>query len=155
MLLQNIRNKKRPNKPNPCRPNKVLLYINSDKLEKEESATKDCRKFSDIKTTHESKMLPKFKKQIKKINIYRYSIPLSWFFMYLIFVTFETGSVKWQTLRNIYIWMRNVFQLDQYFQFWSQKWMSSFRTENLSGSATVMPNHTLKASNDFLIHAFI
>ena len=66
MLLQHIRNKQRPNKPNPCRPNKVLLYINSDKLEKEKSATKDCRKFSDIKATHGSKMLPKFKKQIKK-----------------------------------------------------------------------------------------
>ena len=62
---------------------------------KKELFTKNSRNVSDIRTTHGSKMFPKVKKQIKNRNINRNSILQSCFFMYLKFVPFETGSVKW------------------------------------------------------------
>ena len=69
--------------------------MNGDELlVKEESVTKNIRKVSGIKTTHGSKMLPKVKKQIKNITIYRHNIPQSCIFMHLIFVPFETMFVK-------------------------------------------------------------
>ena len=84
------------------KPVKQTRHINRHKLVKEESATKNNRKFSGIKTTHESKMVLKVKKQIKNV-IYRPRIPQSCLFVHLIFVSFETGLIKWKTLTNMYI----------------------------------------------------
>ena len=80
----------------------MYIYINYVKFVKKELFTKNSRNVSDIRTTHGSKMFPKVKKQIKNRNIHRHSSPQNCcFFMYLKFVPFETGSVKWQTVRNM------------------------------------------------------
>ena len=55
---------------------------------------KTDQKISGLKTTHGKKMFQKFNKQIKNINIHRPSILQNCLFMYLIFVPFETVSVK-------------------------------------------------------------
>ena len=56
-------------------------------------------------------MLPKFKKQIIDITVYRHNIAQSCLFKHLIFVLYKTGSVKWHILRNKYIWIK-VFKPD-------------------------------------------
>ena len=61
---------------------------------KEQSVTKNSTKVSGITPTHGSKMLPKIKKKIKNIAVYRHSISQSCLFMHLIFVPFKVGSVK-------------------------------------------------------------
>ena len=65
----------------------MLVYISHDKHVKEESVTKNSDKVSGIKTTRRRKMLPKVKKQMKNKTI----------------SLLETGFVKRQTLRNMYI----------------------------------------------------
>ena len=62
------------------------------KVVNEESATKN--NFSGIKKPKGSKSLLKFKKQIKKIALYRHRIPQSSLFMDLIFFFFETWLIK-------------------------------------------------------------
>ena len=42
-------------------------------------------------------------------------IPKSCLLMHLIIVHFETGLVKRQTLRNIYIWIKSVFKSGKFF----------------------------------------
>ena len=53
--------------------------------------TNNIRDVSGIKTTHESKMPVKVKKQVIHITIYRHSIPQSCLFIHLVNVPFETG----------------------------------------------------------------
>ena len=65
----------------------MLVYISHDKHVKKESVTKNSDKVSGIKTARRRKMLPKVKKQMKNKTI----------------SLLETGFVKRQTLRNIYI----------------------------------------------------
>ena len=42
-------------------------------------------------------------------------IPKSCLLMHLIIIHFETGLVKKQTLRNIYIWIKGVFKSGKFF----------------------------------------
>ena len=49
--------------------NKLLVFINCDKLIKEESIRKNNRKISGINTTHGNKMLQKVKKEIRNITV--------------------------------------------------------------------------------------
>lgn len=51
------------------------MYVIRGKLLKEESTTKNSVKVSGIKTTHGSKMHPKFKKQIKHNNLQTHNCP--------------------------------------------------------------------------------
>ena len=52
----------------------MLVYINGNRLVKEESVSKNSRKVSGIETTYGSKMLWKVKKKIANITIYITSI---------------------------------------------------------------------------------
>ena len=52
----------------------MLVYINGNRLIKEESVSKNSRKVSGIETTYGSKMLWKVKKKIANITIYITSI---------------------------------------------------------------------------------
>ena len=70
------------------------IYINGDKLVKEESVTKNSRKVSSIKTTHGNKILPKVKKEIEKYNNSQAQHSPELFNKHIIFVLFETRSVK-------------------------------------------------------------
>ena len=49
--------------------------VKKEELAKEESAAKNTGEVSAVKATHGNKMLPKVKKQITNITIYRHSIP--------------------------------------------------------------------------------
>ena len=52
----------------------MLVYINGNRLVKEESVSKNSSKVSGIETTYGSKMLWKVKKKIANITIYITSI---------------------------------------------------------------------------------
>ena len=62
--------------------------------------------------------------------------------MYLIFVIFETELLNRQTLRKIYISIKNVFKPDQYFLFSViEKKLLFLLDKHVFDSVAVMPNH--------------
>ena len=65
--------------------------VKKEELAKEESAATNNGEVSAVKATHGNKMLPKVKKQITNITIYRHSIPQG---CLQAFYTFETEPVK-------------------------------------------------------------
>ena len=95
---------------------KLIVDIIRDKLLKKEPITKNGINVSGINTTHGNKTLQKIKKKIKNI-IYWHRIFQSWLLMHLIIVPFETWLINWQSHKNIYIWIKNVFKPEQYFSF--------------------------------------
>ena len=65
--------------------------------------TRNVGELVKVKTTHGSKMLPKVKKYIKNIKIYRNSIPQSCLVVHLIFVPFETAIQVTDPQKHIYL----------------------------------------------------
>ena len=62
------------------------------------------------------------------------------------------GFGKWQILRNIYIWITNVFKPGQYFSFPVSKGTLVVVRTYFFGFVFAISNNTQKASNVLLIH---